>query len=95
MPAFASHENALGMGRLRGNKRGIKGVYQHCAERNLNRYLAEFDFRYNTRKITNSERAVLAVRGGEGKRLTYRQLQFFLRCAPVFALAAEALLETV
>jgi transposase-like protein len=54
-------------------KRGMKGVYQHCAEKNLHRYLAEFEFRYNTRKITDGERAVLAVQGGEGKRLTYRQ----------------------
>ncbi len=54
-------------------KRGMKGVYQHCAEKNLHRYLAEFEFRYNTRKITDGERAVLAVRGGDGKRLTYRQ----------------------
>ena len=54
-------------------KRGMRGVYQHCAEKNLHRYLAEFDFRYNTRKITDGERAVLAVKGGEGKRLTYRQ----------------------
>lgn len=54
-------------------KRGMKGVYQHCAEKNLHRYLAEFEFRYNTRKITDGERAVLAIRGGEGKRLTYRQ----------------------
>jgi transposase-like protein len=54
-------------------KRGMKGVYQHCAEKNLHRYLAEFEFRYNTRKITDSERAMLAVQGGEGKRLTYRQ----------------------
>jgi transposase-like protein len=54
-------------------KRGMKGVYQHCAEKNLHRYLAEFDFRYNTRKMTDGERAVLAVKGGEGKRLTYRQ----------------------
>jgi transposase-like protein len=54
-------------------KRGMRGVYQHCAEKNLHRYLAEFEFRYNTRKITDSERAVLAVQGGEGKRLTYRQ----------------------
>jgi len=30
-------------------KRGMKGVYQHCAERHLHRYLAEFDFRYNNR----------------------------------------------
>ena len=40
---------------------GMRGVYQHCAEKNLHRYLAEFEFRYNTRKITDSERAVLAV----------------------------------
>ena len=54
-------------------KRGMRGVYQHCAEKNLHRYLAEFDFRYNTRKISDGERVVLAVKGGEGKRLTYRQ----------------------
>jgi transposase-like protein len=54
-------------------KRGMRGNYQHCAEKNLHRYLAEFDFRYNTRNITDGERAVLAVQGGEGKRLTYRQ----------------------
>jgi transposase-like protein len=54
-------------------KRGMKGVYQHCKEKHLHRYLAEFDFRYNTRKITDMERTVAAVRGGEGKRLTYYQ----------------------
>jgi transposase-like protein len=54
-------------------KRGMRGVYQHCAEKNLHRYLAEFDFRYNTRKITDMERTVAAVRGAEGKRLTYQQ----------------------
>src|SRR3546814_10075515 len=30
-------------------KRGMKGVYQHCAKKHLHRYLAEFDFRYNNR----------------------------------------------
>jgi hypothetical protein len=54
-------------------KRGMKGVYQHCAEKNLHRYLAEFDFRYNTRQIPDGERAVLAIRNASGKRLTYRQ----------------------
>ena len=54
-------------------KRGMRGNYQHCAEKNLHRYLAEFDFRYNTRNITDGERAALAVKSGEGKRLTYRQ----------------------
>jgi hypothetical protein len=47
-------------------KHGMKGVYQHCSEKHLHRYLAEFDFRY-------SNRADLAVRGASGKRLTYRQ----------------------
>jgi transposase-like protein len=54
-------------------KRGMRGVYQHCAEKHLHRYLAEFDFRYNTRKITDMERTIAAVRSGEGKRLTYHQ----------------------
>jgi len=54
-------------------KRGMRGVYQHCSEKHLHRYLAEFDFRYNARKITDGERAALAVKGAEGKRLTYRQ----------------------
>jgi transposase-like protein len=54
-------------------KRGMRGNYQHCAEKNLHRYLAEFDFRYNTRKITDGDRAALAIRSASGKRLTYRQ----------------------
>jgi hypothetical protein len=51
----------------------MRGNYQHCAEKNLHRYLAEYEFRYNTRDMTDIERAALAVRGGENKRLTYRQ----------------------
>jgi hypothetical protein len=57
-------------------KRGMRGVYQHCAEKHLHRYLAEFDFRYNYRAslgYNDAERTIAAVRGGEGKRLTYRQ----------------------
>jgi hypothetical protein len=56
-------------------KRGMRGVYQHCAEKHLHRYLAEFDFRYNRRTalgVTDTERAEQVVRGAEGKRLTYR-----------------------
>jgi transposase-like protein len=56
-------------------KRGMKGVYQHCAEKHLHRYLAEFDFRYSNRValgINDGERAALAMKGIEGKRLTYR-----------------------
>jgi transposase-like protein len=54
-------------------KRGMRGIYQQCGEKHLHRYLAEFDFRYNTRKFTDDERTIAAVRGGEGKRLTYHQ----------------------
>jgi transposase-like protein len=53
-------------------KRGITGVYQHVGKQHLHRYLSEFDFRYNGRKISDSERTMLAVKGFEGKRLTYR-----------------------
>lgn len=56
-------------------KRGMHGVYQHCGEAHLHRYLAEFDFRYNRRTalgVSDAERAEDIVRGAEGKRLTYR-----------------------
>ena len=57
-------------------KRGMKGVYQHCSSEHLHRYLAEFDFRYNNRTalgIEDAERAANALKGIEGKRLTYRR----------------------
>jgi len=57
-------------------KRGMTGVYQHCSEAHLKRYLTEFEFRYNNRSklgIEDTERAAKAVKGAEGKRLMYRQ----------------------
>ncbi|MCH8097660.1 MAG: IS1595 family transposase [Proteobacteria bacterium] len=57
-------------------KRGMKGVYQHCGEQHLQRYLNEFDFRYSNRSalgIEDAERTTLALKGAEGKRLTYRR----------------------
>jgi transposase-like protein len=56
-------------------KRGMRGVYQHCGEQHFQRYLNEFSFRYNNRVklgVHDTERAALAVKGAEGKRLTYR-----------------------
>ena len=56
-------------------KRGMKGTYQHCKEKHLHRYLAEFDFRYNNRValgVDDESRAVKMVKGAQGKRLTYR-----------------------
>ncbi|HEV2604640.1 MAG TPA: IS1595 family transposase [Microvirga sp.] len=58
-------------------KRGMKGVYQHCAKKHLHRYLAEFDFRYNNRSglgCEDAERAGRALKGVVGKRLTYRRI---------------------
>lgn len=57
-------------------KRGMKGVYQHCSEQHLHRYLAEFDFRYSNRValgVDDQERANRALKGVVGKRLTYRR----------------------
>jgi transposase-like protein len=56
-------------------KRGMKGVYQHCSKKHLHRYLAEFDFRYSNRAALgcdDQERAMRALVGGIGKRLTYK-----------------------
>lgn len=53
-------------------KRGLIGVYHHVGKHHLHRYLSEFDFRYNGRKIDDTERSVLALCGIEGKRLMYR-----------------------
>ncbi|HTN14691.1 MAG TPA: IS1595 family transposase [Sphingomonadaceae bacterium] len=55
-------------------KRGMKGIYQHCGEQHLHRYLAEFEFRYNNRAAlgcNDSDRSEAAIKGIVGKRLTY------------------------
>lgn len=57
-------------------KRGMKGVYQHCGQRHLHRYLAEYDYRYNYRiknGYNDEERADIALLGVVGKRLTYQR----------------------
>ena len=56
-------------------KRGMKGVYQHCSEKHLHRYLGEFDFRYSNRAalgVDDELRAERALQGIKGRRLTYR-----------------------
>ena len=54
-------------------KRGVTGNYQWVSAKHLKRYLGEFDFRYNTRNVSDFERAAIAAKGIQGKRLTYRR----------------------
>ena len=52
----------------------MKGIYQHCGEQHLHRYLAEYDFRYNNREAlgyNDQDRAANLLKGVSGKRLTY------------------------
>jgi transposase-like protein len=88
---FASHEfvnhsaGEYGRGDVHTNtlegyysifKRGMKGVYQHCSEKHLHRYVAEFDFRYSNRSklgIEYIERSEKAISGAAGKRLYYQE----------------------
>jgi transposase-like protein len=56
-------------------KRGLVGIYQRVDSKHLDRYLAEFDFRQNTRAklgINDEQRTAIAVRSARGKRLTYQ-----------------------
>lgn len=58
-------------------KRGMRGIYQHCKEKHLHRYLAEYDFRYNTRAalgFNDKDRTAKMLKGIVGKRLTYRRI---------------------
>lgn len=55
----------------------MTGVYQHCGEAHLHRYLAEFDFHYNRRaalKVSDAERAEQLLEAARGKHLTYRRI---------------------
>ena len=85
---FASHDALLHAGRqyAKGDvhsntaenffsilKRGVIGTYHHWSAAHIHRYLAEFDFRYSTKDVTDKERADDVLRGIVGKRLTYRR----------------------
>jgi transposase-like protein len=54
-------------------KRGVVGTYHHMSATHLHRYLAEFDFRYSTKNVTDRERSDELLQGIVGKRLTYRR----------------------
>jgi transposase len=54
-------------------KRGVIGTYHHWSPAHMHRYLAEFDFRYSTKELTDADRTAIALRNARGKRLYYRQ----------------------
>jgi transposase-like protein len=65
------HVNTAGC-RFSLMKRAVFGTHHSISEAHLPRYLSEWDFKWNTRKMTDGERAAKALQGIEGKRLTYR-----------------------
>jgi transposase-like protein len=54
-------------------KRGVQGTFHHVSKHHLKRYCNEFEFRWNHRKVNDGTRAEHAIRGAEGKRLTYKK----------------------
>jgi transposase-like protein len=54
-------------------KRGVMGSFHHISEKHMDRYLNEFSFRWDLRKVSDSERTVEAIKASEGKRLMYKQ----------------------
>ena len=53
-------------------KRGIVGIYHNVSKEHLDRYIAQFDFLWNHRKLNDGERTVQAIKQAEGKRLMYK-----------------------
>ena len=54
-------------------KRGMIGTFHNVSKEHLHRYVGEFEYKYNTRKMLDGERVVLAIKKSEGKRLHYKE----------------------
>lgn len=54
-------------------KRGVIGTFHHISEYHMPRYLSGFDFRWSNRHKDDNEKMILALRGAEGKRLTFKE----------------------
>jgi hypothetical protein len=57
-------------------KRGIMGIYHNVSREHLHRYIWQFDFVWNYRRLNDGERTAMAIRTAEGKRLMYREPPF-------------------
>lgn len=54
-------------------KRGLNGTYSSVGKKHFHRYLAEYEFRYNGRKLSDGHRTVAVIQAAEGKRLRYSE----------------------
>jgi ISXO2-like transposase domain len=64
-------------------KRGIYGTLRSVSRKHLHRYVAEFDLRWNARKIDDGERTARAIRSAEGKRFHYKEPLATLSPSPI------------
>ncbi len=53
-------------------KRGIVGIYHNVSREYLHRYLWQFDFLWNNRKLNDGERTFVGIKASEGKRLMHK-----------------------
>ena len=56
-------------------KRSLDGTHHHVSREHLHRYLSEFDFRYGTRKMSDTARMSRLMEQVGGRRLTYRRIR--------------------
>lgn len=55
-------------------RRGLIGTFHAVSKEHLHRYVAEFDFRWNYRKVNDGDRLVACIQAAQGKRLTYEEV---------------------
>ena len=71
-PGYWIHSNTV-EGFFSLLKRGVHGQFHHISRTHLQKYLDEFCWRWTRRKATDAERTEMALKAGDGKRLTYKE----------------------